>query len=245
MGEKRLKIVSCRVMSREIRLCAARSTNRIDIEFVHQGLHEFPGKLAATLSDRLAAVESEDYDAVLLNYGLCGNGALGLSHPELPIVVHNVHDCIPLLLGDRGRQAEYVARRPGTFWYSCGWIEGFPLPGGPDYAEKYGSFYGKVLDGRMRDVVERMLMENYTHLVFVRWDELGEKVVRHGRGYTAECVRSLGLRLGREFRYDEVKGGPALLQRFVDGVWDGDDTVIIEPGKRLVFDALQNRLAAV
>jgi hypothetical protein len=28
-------------------------------------------------------------------------------------------------------------------------------------------------------------------------------------------------------------------------VWDGDDTVIIEPGKRLVFDALQNRLAAV
>ena len=32
-------------MNHELRYCAARSPNDIDIEFLYQGLHEFPGRL--------------------------------------------------------------------------------------------------------------------------------------------------------------------------------------------------------
>ena len=85
-------------------------------------------------------------------------------------------------------------------------------------------------------------MENYTHLTFIRWEELGQKVVESGRNYTKKCVRLLSEQLGRSIKYDEIKGLPRALRLFVDGEWDGDDFLLIEPGKRLQFDALGSRL---
>jgi hypothetical protein len=214
--------------------------HRIDTEFLYQGLHEFPDRLNRTLKEALNSVETDKYDYILLNYGLCGNGTLDIGHPELPIIVHSFHDCIPLLIGDRKFHADYVKERPGTFWFSCGWIEGFPLPGSPDYAEKYSEFYNRNINEKQRDVIEQML----THLVFIRWDELGLKLAELGRAYTKKCVSSLSSRIGREFIYDEVKGSPEILQRFVDGEWDGDDFLLVEPGKRLKFDYSKSLLYA-
>jgi len=232
-------------MSHELRYCASRSIHRIDIEFIYQGLHEFPEKLNSNLRDALHRVDELKHDAILLNYGLCGNGTLGMTHSKLPMVIHNVHDCIPLILGSRKKHAEYVSGRPGTYWYSCGWIEGFPLPGGPDYLEKYNYFYGRGIDREKRDIIERMLMENYTHLTFIRWDELGERLSELGRGYTMECVRSLRERLALPLHYDEVKGDPEILQRFADGDWSGGDFIIINPGQKLQFDPIKNLLCPV
>jgi hypothetical protein len=238
----RLKIISCNVMNHELRNCASRSINRIDTEFIHQGLHEYPDRLYSAVKEALNRVETELYDYILLNYGLCGNGTLNVSHPELSVIIHNVHDCIPLIIGDRKAHAEYTAEKPGTFWYSCGWIEGFPLPGGPDYDQKYRDFYGRSLTEKQRDIVEAMMMENYTDLIFLRWDELGERLMEWGRKYTKECVGSLSRRLRRTFEYDELKGSPDIIRRFVDGEWDSDDFLIIGPGKKLQFNALKSKL---
>jgi hypothetical protein len=223
-------------MSRELRYCASRSPHRVDIDFIDQGLHEFPGKLKQELLQALGRPKAGEYDYVLLNYGLCGNGTLGITHGELPVVIHAVHDCIPLLFGDSAAHREYTFGRPGTFWYSGGWIDGFPLPGGEDYRSKYREFYGRDINDAQRDSIERMLMQNYTHLSFIRWDELGEKVARMGREYTTRCVRSLNERLGLRMSYDELRGSPSILQKFVDGDWEGGDFVLLEPGRKLQFD---------
>jgi len=223
-------------MNHELRYCAARSPHRIDIEFIYQGLHEFPERLNQELRSALARVDRNVYDHVLLNYGLCGNGTLGISHSELPIVMHNVHDCVPLLIGDGGFHREYIARCPGTFWFSCGWIEGFPLPGGEDYSEKYREFYRREISEQQRDSIERMLMQNYTNLTFIAWKELGEKVREKGQLYTRESVASLSKRLGYQLEYDEVEGSPSILQQFVDADWKGESYVYLPPGKRLQFD---------
>ncbi|KKL56779.1 hypothetical protein LCGC14_2241990 [marine sediment metagenome] len=229
-------------MNHELRYCASRSVHRIDTEFLYQGLHELPDRLNRSLKEAINSVETDKYDYILVNYGLCGNGTLDITHPKLPIIVHSFHDCIPLLIGDRKFHADYVKERPGTFWFSIGWIEGFPLPGSPDFAEKYSEFYNRMINEKQRDVIEQMLMQNYTHLTFIRWDELGRKVAELGRDYTKRCVRSLSSRLGHEMIYDEVKGSPGILRRFVDGEWAGGDFLCIEPGKRLKFDPLKNLL---
>jgi len=88
-----------------------------------------------------------------------------------------------------------------------------------------------------------MLMENYTHLCYVRWDELGEKLAFAGRSYTKSCVRSLNERLALGIQYDEVRGDSLLLQRFVNGQWKGDEFLIIEPGQTLGFDAERGELS--
>mgnify|MGYP005841477549 CR=1 FL=1 len=224
-------------MNHELRYCASQSCNRISIEFLHQGLHEFPSRLNSKLREAVLNIKEESCDYILLNYGLCGNGTLEISHPSIPMIIHNVHDCIPVLVGDFSLHREYMKKRPGTFWFSCGWIEGFPLPGSPDYVERYREFYNISITEKQMDIIERMLMENYTNLTFIRWDELGERLATYCREYTKSCVTSINRRLGLNFVYDEVKGDPALLQRFVDGNWGGDEFLIIEPGKKLRFDA--------
>jgi hypothetical protein len=240
----KLRVISCNVMNHELRYCASRSPNNIDIDFLHQGLHEFPGRLNSSVLEALRAVDENSCDYILLNYGLCGNGTLEVSHDRLPIIMHNVQDCIPLILGDEEVHRNYIHVHPGTFWFSVGWIEGFPLPGSPDYQQKYAEFYEKTIDESKRDVIESVLMENYTHLTYVQWSELGEGVNRRGREYTRESVRSLNQRLGMALVYDQVTGNPSRLQRFVDGEWEGDDFLVIEPGKLLQFDLARCRLYA-
>ncbi len=87
-------------MNHELRYCASQSINRIEIPFLYQGLHEFPNRLNRFILDALDSIDDTSYDYILLNYGLCGNGTLDISHPSIPIVIHNIHDCIALILGD-------------------------------------------------------------------------------------------------------------------------------------------------
>jgi hypothetical protein len=155
-----------------------------------------------------------------------------------------VQDCIPLILGDEERHRAYIERRPGTFWFSVGWIEGFPLPGSPDYNDRYNEFYGRTIDENKRDTIERILMENYTHLTYIGWEVLGERVNRPGREYTRACVSGLNQRLGMNLEFDQVAGDPGRLQRFVDGEWETDEFLILEPGKRLQIDIAACRLCA-
>jgi hypothetical protein len=192
--------------------------------------------------DALGGVENGSCDYVLVNYGLCGNGTLNIFHEHLPIVIHDVQDCIPLILGDTERHRAYIERRPGTFWFSVGWIEGFPLPGSPDYQKHYEEFYSSSIDERQRDIIEGILMKNYTHLTYMEWECLGDRLNRYGREYTKKCVASLNSRLGLNLEYDRVLGDSSRLQRFVDGDWEGGEFVILEPGKRLQIDFQQCRL---
>lgn len=238
-----LLVISCRVMSRELRYCASRSIHRIDIRFLHQGLHEFPDRLNRTVAGELAEADGS-YDYILLNYGLCGNGTLAVSHPSIPIVMHQVHDCIPLLVGDRKRHAGCLARHPGTFWLSPGWIEGFPLPGAPDYAEKYREHYDREVSPRQQEVIDRMLMENYDRLMYVRWECLGDELAGRCGAYARSCAGTLTGRLGRPFTAAEMRGFPDLLQRFVDGKWSDTDVLVVPPGHRVRLDHGAARLYA-
>jgi hypothetical protein len=236
-------VISCKVMSREIRYCASRSPHLIDIRLVDQGLHEFPGRLNKAVAKEVASVKGQ-YDYILLNYGVCGNGVVELSHPSLPIVLHQTHDCIPLLVGDKQKHRELAAGHPGTFWFTPGWIEGFPLPGAPDYRRRYREFYGRDVSETQHDQVQKLLMENYDRLVYIRWEELGKKLGDLGLEFTQACARSLSELMGRSFTCEEAQGTPSVLQRFVDGEWDSDDYLKVDPGREVRLDLSQGCLCA-
>jgi hypothetical protein len=150
--------------------CASRSPHRIDVEFIYQGLHEYPGKLQKELFKALGRVEEGSCDYVLFNYGVCGNGTLGITHQKTLIIIHNVHDCIPLLLRNSDLYGQYIADRPATFFFSCGWIEGFPLPVGEDYRQKYREFYGREINALQRDSIDSW-MESGTGTIMCSWNQ--------------------------------------------------------------------------
>ena len=109
--EKRLLIVACEVLARELEYVAARAPRAVDLVFLSQGLHEAekPG-MAERVQERIDEADPQLYAAVGLGYALCNNGVVDLSARSLPVAVPRAHDCIALLLGSHERyQREFAS----------------------------------------------------------------------------------------------------------------------------------------
>ena len=79
--------------------------------------------MAAKIQEVVDRTPEGVYDAILLGYGLCGNGLDGLTARHTPLVLPRAHDCIALLMGSAERYQAYFEGNPGTFYRSTGWLE--------------------------------------------------------------------------------------------------------------------------
>ncbi|MGH7142787.1 MAG: DUF1638 domain-containing protein, partial [Planctomycetota bacterium] len=167
------------------------------------------------------------YDAILLGYGLCSNGIAGIEARRTPLVVVRGHDCITHLIGSRQRYREYFDAHPGTYWYSPGWIDTGSQPGQARYertlqayVDRYGADNAKYLMD-----MEQGWFKSYSFATYV---DLGIGGGDAGKEYTRSCAQWLG------WQYDELQGDPGLLTRFVNGDWESDDFLIVQPGQKIV-----------
>ncbi|MCX6056461.1 MAG: DUF1638 domain-containing protein [Chloroflexi bacterium] len=119
----RFLCIACEIFARPIYLSAATSPHVIDVDLIPRGLHDQPEELKTTLQQRIDLAEGKGYEAILLGYGLCGNGTAGLQTRSVKVVIPRVHDCIGLLLGSRKRYREQFEKNPGTYWYSQDFVE--------------------------------------------------------------------------------------------------------------------------
>jgi hypothetical protein len=120
----RFKLFACEIFYREINAVVTDSVHQVDIEFLPQGLHSVGRiRMNKRLAESLAAVNEDSYDAVLLGYGLCSGGIIGLKTQKIPLVVPLAHDCITLFLGSRKRYQDYFFANGGTYFTTTGWIE--------------------------------------------------------------------------------------------------------------------------
>lgn len=228
----RLRIFSCEVFYREVCLLMANSPHTTDIEFLPKGLHDLGvEKMVPRLQERIDSVEPEGYDAILLIYGLCNNGIVGLTARHTRVVIPRAHDCITLFMGDRDRYREYFNAHPGTYYRTTGWFEHADTAGAGEetvsqklglfmaYEElvrKYGEDNAKYIAETMGDAVA-----NYDRLTFI---SMGLEC----EGPFREIARQEAADKG--WTFDDVKGSPGLLRKLIDGDWD-DDCLILEPGQ--------------
>ncbi len=227
----RLKFVVCGVLKREAYYCAAMSNSIVEVCLMKQGLHNEPDKLRQTLMDVLTQtedVQGNRFDAVVMGYGLCSNGIVGLKSP-IPVIIPRAHDCVTLLLGSKERYKEYFDAHRGIYWYSNGWIESSPMPGRErvettrkEYVEKYGEDNADFLME-----MEQNWMKEYQWAAFVEWPQLPSDYYRK---FTKECAEYM------KWNYDELQGSPSLIQRLIDGNWNEQDFLILPPGQTIAED---------
>lgn len=73
-----------------------------DYVFMDIAQHDHPAILNQTLQQEINA--SQQYDIIILLYGVCGNAVVGLSSKHTPILLFRAHDCSAVLLGSNQKQ---------------------------------------------------------------------------------------------------------------------------------------------
>lgn len=108
MSMGRYKLLGCKILEREIASIVYNCKNVIDVTLLRQKLHDRPDNLREALQNEIDELERNnhrysndtkvnDFDAILLGYGLCSNATVGLHSNKYPLVVPRAHDCITLL----------------------------------------------------------------------------------------------------------------------------------------------------
>jgi hypothetical protein len=119
-----VRIIACPAVLGELEEGAAEG---LLCETLDVGLHRSPDKLREALR---AAVADNDEPGVtiVLGYGMCSKGVLGLKTEHATLVVPRVDDCIALLLGSNGAFAEQARQESGTYYLARGYIEACDTP---------------------------------------------------------------------------------------------------------------------
>jgi hypothetical protein len=236
--DKRLLIVACEVLARELAHAAARSPRIVDVVPVSQGLHEVekPG-MAEEIQRHVDAADPELYDGVGLAYALCNNGVIGVAARSLPVAVPRAHDCIALLLGSHARYREEFERAPGTYYYSPGWLER-DRTNLPHHFRTVTEGLGT--DRSYEELVEQYGKENADHV----WEQLHGLWTQH---YTRAAYIAPPFPLPGRFEdaarakadehgwsYQRLEGDLGLLEKLVAGEWPAEEFLVLEPGEVVV-----------
>ncbi|MBZ5654852.1 MAG: DUF1638 domain-containing protein [Acidobacteriia bacterium] len=239
----RFKLISCEVLFREMCDASAHSSHQVDLEFLPKGLHDLGSRaMTAKIQEVVDRTPEGVYQAILLGYGLCGNGLDGLTARHTRLVLPRAHDCIALLMGGRERYQAYFESNPGTYYRSTGWLErgkdlqqlAHNATGFDESLEamirKYGEDNGRYLFGEMT-----RYLSQYSKLTFI---ETGLEA--DGR-FIAEAATEAK---EKGWIFERLRGDLAWLRRLVEGEWTEAEFVVAEPGQRTVA-SYDNRVVTV
>lgn len=245
----RLKLIACKALTRELSYITSTSDNNIDITYMRQGYHNAPDVMRKMLQKEIDAVESsedshtneigdnehkptplvtEGFDAILLGYGLCSNGIIGLKSRRYPLVIPRGHDCITFFLGSKKRYSEYFNNKlPGCFWYTASWIDSAQMPC-QKLCEREVDFYHEK--GYDDEDIEFLLQSNrdwvskYKNAAYIKMPFFDKPYYPSFTKAAAEY---------HKWGYTSVEGDLTLLQRFIAGDWSEDDFLVVPPGKEI------------
>ncbi|MGC8971935.1 MAG: DUF1638 domain-containing protein [bacterium] len=229
---KKIAVIACEVLCREICYAALLTRNIIHPVFKPKGLHDNPERMRVELQeeiDRISSFSSVKYQAIVLIYGLCSNGTVGVTARDIPLVIPKAHDCITLFLGSKERYAREFSKNPGTYYFTTGWVErgGESVDRSPasgyglgktyeEYVEKYGEENAKYLFE-----LERAWLIRYNQAVYI---DMGLSIPF---SYEEEVKQEAEK---RGWTYRKINGSMKLISDAIDGYWNPNDFLIVPPG---------------
>ncbi len=212
--DKKIKFIVCEVILDELKDKIPKDWVVVDFEKrLHENSDDLRGKLQAEI-DR-----SEDFDVILLGYGLCGKSLEGLVSKKSVLVMPRCDDCITLFLGSVKEYKKQFREQPGTFYLTSGYIgEAEDFLVNQEIKDKY--------DQKTWDWIIGEMLKNYTRLAYINTGNYDPSKWR-------DMARKESIKLNLKF--EEIDGNGELFNKMISYAWD-DDFLVIKPGQKITSE---------
>jgi len=214
-------LVACQIMEAEIE-AVIRNPEQLQIIYLDQGLHLRPAWMADKIQEVVDGVD-ETVDRVILGYGLCANGIVGVKAGPQELIVPLCHDCIGFFLGSPQAYLEDFNSRPGSYYLTPGWIAQRKDPLSiieDDYAPRYGR--------ATAEWAKKEELKHYSHLVLIN---TGAADLEQMREIAMENAEYFGM------HYLEIEGkSREFFEKLIYGPYPKEEFIRISPGKEITQD---------
>jgi len=243
---KRTTVIACAVLALDLKKLAEEQGIDLGTHFLQAGLHENPDLLRQKLQAAIDEVSgSGKCDRIVIGYGVCGRGTVGIRARNIPLAIPRVHDCIALFLGGDRAYRRQFKKYPGTYYISAGWYEEKTEP----LSQREGSaFYGdrrlqydELVEAYGKDAAD----ETFRFLNTWKGNYQRAAYIETGSGSSAtyeDYAREMAAAYGWEF--EKLKGDRVLLEKLLTTAETTDEVLVVPPEHVIVFDAVESTLSA-
>lgn len=215
-------IIACDVFKDELEAFGMGRTWN-EIVYLEMGLHDQPDILRIEIQKVIDRIEQNPtVKTILLLYGICGNGLVGIRSGRCRLVLPRAHDCVSILMGGPDTHQAFLKKHPGAYFYSPGWIRGKRVPG-PDREARLKEYYSEKYpddEDLLEDLIEAD-HETFAHHDCAAYvDVTGNAAAER---YCRDCAASLG------WEYRHLEGDPGMIVDLLSGNWDSRRFLVTQP----------------
>ncbi len=203
------KVIACGSIKPELEQLSGEAEG-LSIRYMPQNLHRRPHKLKEVLQKAIDETP-ESVTHLVLGYGLCSNGIVGLKAPRQGLYIPKVHDCIAFYLGSREAYHAIFGKHPGTYHLTRSWIDNQTDPLGLMENE-----YTRRVGRELAEETIRTEIKNYQYISYVDTPSAA------GSSY-----RSRARENARFFdkKFIEYQGSDVFFQKILFGPYDNPDFI--------------------
>jgi len=218
-------VVSCKVFEDLLGKRLPSGTPAVWLDIM---LHNSPKKLAAALQEAIDAIAEPSF--VIVGYGLCGNGLVGVKARTHTLIIPRTHDCVAIFLGSHQRYVQRFFAAPNTYYLTKGWIDARDEPLA-DYHD-----YVKEFDEETADYLFEMKYKHYRKICLIGFNQDELDGYRDQARAVAEFMAA---RFGNVV-FEETLGSTSLIESLVRMGGTLNDTdeefVVVKPGGEITQD---------
>ena len=246
MKQDRIVVIGCAVLGVDLKYVVRRLDLDVDFHFLEAGLHERPDVLTEKLQAAIDAVSADNRtQRIVVGYGVCGRGTIGIQSRSVPLVIPKVHDCIAMFLGGPEAYRREFNAFPGTYYISAGWYEEKAVPVSQRkrqawYGDKQlkhadiASQYGEQAADRTIDFLSSW-QKNYQRAAYI---DTGARKAKRSEQHAREMADAYG------WTYEKIDGSQALFEKMLISTTSSDEILWVPPHHAIEFDAVDGTLSS-
>lgn len=211
-------LISCNTLRPEIAYVFARDGIDMPVIYLESKLHNTPAKLLETLQDAVDSVTGAE--RILLGYGNCGNGVVGLHANDCEIIIPRVDDCISVLFGSQRTRMAYSSEHAAFFMTEGFWDMGYNL------ADEFAQLVEDYGEEDADEILE-MMYHNYRTMAYL---DTGVSDIADLQARTCGICEKLGL------SQTVAPGTLTYLEMLLHGPWPDNRFLHVAPHATIVAD---------